>query len=246
MEKHVFETKSKMGAAAAGYVADKIQQALQEKGQANIVLATGASQIDTLNYLVQAAIDWTNVNVFHLDEYMGIPDTHPASSRKYIKDRFISQVGTLKSINFIEGQAEDVHAERQRLGELIARHPIDVLLVGIGENGQLVSNGVPADFDADEPYIVSAMDIFCRRQQVDEGWFNDLDEVPQQEITMSIRQILKSKTIVVSVPDQRKAKAVRGALFGEISPMRPASILQTHHHCAIFMDRPAASLLSPR
>jgi len=243
MEKHVFETKDQMGAAAAGYAAEKIQNAIEQRGQANIILATGASQFETLKHLVRADIDWSKVTMFHLDEYVGIPDTHPASFRKYLKERFVDQVSPLKAVHFVIGDAPDPAAECRRLGEIIAQHPIDAALVGIGENGHLAFNDPPADFETEEPFIVVRLDTACRRQQMGEGWFAKLEDVPQEAISMSIKQIMKSRSIVVTVPDERKAHAVRQTLLEEISPMHPASILRQHPDCVLYMDRPAASLL---
>lgn len=245
MQKYVFESKDKVGAAAAKHAACKIQQAIEQRNEANVILATGASQFEMLQYLIKADLDWSKVNMFHLDEYVGMPDTHPASFRKYLKERFVEQVGSLKSAHFVLGDAADPQAECRRLGAIIAKHPIDAALVGIGENGHLAFNDPPADFETEEPFIVVTLDTACRRQQMGEGWFATLEDVPLQAISMSIKQIMKSKSIVVTVPDERKAHAVRQTLLGEISPMRPASILQKHPDCVLFMDRPAASLLSP-
>lgn len=243
MEKYIFETKDQMGAAAAERAAGKIQKAIEQQGRANIILATGSSQFEMLKHLVQADIDWSRVTMFHLDEYVGLPDTHPASFRKYLKERFVDQVGPLKAVHFVAGDAPDPAAECRRLGKIIAQHPIDVALVGIGENGHLAFNDPPADFETEEPYIVVRLDTVCRRQQMGEGWFATLEDVPQEAISMSIRQIMKSKSIVVTVPDERKAHAVRQTLLEEISPMRPASILRQHPDCVLYMDRPAASQL---
>jgi glucosamine-6-phosphate deaminase len=243
MEKYIFETKDQMGAAAAERAAGKIQKAIEQQGRANIILATGSSQFEMLKHLVQADIDWSRVTMFHLDEYVGLPDTHPASFRKYLKERFVDQVGPLKAVHFVAGDAPDPAAECRRLGKIIAQHPIDAALVGIGENGHLAFNDPPADFETEEPYIVVRLDTVCRRQQMGEGWFATLEDVPQEAISMSIRQIMKSKSIVVTVPDERKAHAVRQTLLEEISPMRPASILRQHPDCVLYMDRPAASQL---
>jgi glucosamine-6-phosphate deaminase len=184
--------------------------------------------------------------MFHLDEYVGLGPGHPAGFRRYLKERFVDKVGRLKAVHFINGDAPDPAAECKRLGQIISAHPIDAALAGIGENGHLAFNDPAADFQTDEPFIVVSLEERCRRQQVAEGWFQSLEEVPACAVSMSIRQIMKSGSIIVSVPQARKADAVRRALEGPISNMCPASILQKHPHCKVFMDEAAASLLSKK
>ncbi|GAF71371.1 unnamed protein product, partial [marine sediment metagenome] len=171
---------------------------------------------------------------------------HPASFRKYLKERFVDRVGKLKNIYFVNGEPEDPSAECRRLGQIISEHPVDVAFVGIGENGHLAFNDPPADFETEEPYIVVALDEACRKQQLGEGWFGSLEEVPARAISMSIKQILKSRSIINTVPDSRKAEAVKSALEGEITPLCPSSILQRHPDCSVFLDESSASLLSKR
>jgi glucosamine-6-phosphate deaminase len=244
METKVFETKQQMGVEAAGKAAEKINKALKEKGEANIILATGASQFETLKNLVKADIDWSKVNMFHLDEYIGIDNTHPASFCKYLKERFVDKVGKLKSVNFVNGSTDDPQKECERLNEIISKVTIDTALVGVGENGHLAFNDPPADFETEKPFIVVKLDEKCRQQQLGEGWFKSLDKVPQKAISMSINQIIKSNSIIVSVPDKRKAQALKGVIEGEITNQCPASILQKHPDCCIYMDKPAAQLLN--
>lgn len=245
MEVFIFENKQEMGRHAGSKAAELIRAALSEKGEANIILATGASQFEMLETLAQADdIDWTKVTMFHLDEYIGIPISHPASFRKYLKERFVDKVGPMKEVYWVNGDAEDPAAECKRLGEAIKARPIDVAMVGIGENSHLAFNDPPADFEAEDPFIVVALDEPCRNQQLGEGWFATFDDVPGQALSMSIKQIMKSRHIVVTVPDERKAKAVKSALEGDISPMIPSSILRQHDACYMYLDKPAASLLS--
>jgi glucosamine-6-phosphate deaminase len=245
MERCVFADKEAMGAAAAGAAAEQIKAAIADKGRANIILATGASQFEVLKNLVAAeGIDWSKVVMFHLDEYIGIGQEHPASFRKYLKERFVEEVSGLKAAHFVDGDAEDPQAECDRLGEIIAAHPIDAALVGIGENGHLAFNDPPADFETEAAYIVVDLDDKCRRQQLGEGWFRTLDDVPAQAISMSIRQITKSRCIICSAPDERKAEAVKAAVEGQVSNICPSSILQAHHNCRLYLDEAAASLLS--
>ncbi len=242
MEIRIFETKLELGKAAARDAAKIINEAINKRGGAYVIAATGASQFEFLDALAQEEIDWTKVVFFHLDEYVGLSGSHPASFRRYLKERVVSRVHP-KTFHFLDGEADDVHEECRRVGNLIAQQTIDVAFVGIGENGHLAFNDPPADFDIAEPYIVVNLDNFCRQQQVGEGWFKSIAEVPAQAISMSIKQILKSQHILCIVPDQRKAEAVRAAVKGEVSPMQPASILQQHEHVTLYLDRHSSSLL---
>jgi glucosamine-6-phosphate deaminase len=243
MKKHIAEDIKVLGTEAGDAAAKRIRKALEAKGSANLILATGTSQFELLRHLVASEdIDWSKVTMFHLDEYIGLPITSPASFRKYLKERFIQKVPALKNIFLINGDT-DPESECTRLNDIIAQHPIDLALVGIGENGHLAFNDPPADFETEKPYIIVDLDLGCRNQQLGEGWFKSLEEVPKQAISMSIRQIMKSKTIICSVPDLRKAKAVNDCLAGPVTNLCPASILQTHPDCEIWLDRDSASLL---
>jgi len=245
MQKFIFDNKSEMGAAAADHAANSIQSAIESNGAANIILATGASQFEMLTALVAAKdIEWGKVNMFHLDEYIGLDSTHPAGFRKYLQERFVDQVAPLKAVHFVNGDTDSPQQECNRLNQIISEHTIDVAMVGIGENGHLAFNDPPADFETEEPFIVVDLDDPCRKQQLGEGWFKTFDDVPKQAISMSIRQIMKSKTLIVTVPDQRKAQAVKNALEEPVNNTCPASIIQNHPNCKIFMDSTAASLLS--
>ncbi|MEX2639674.1 MAG: glucosamine-6-phosphate deaminase [Balneolales bacterium] len=245
MDISVFGSTEELGKNSALHAAGKIREALEEKGTANIILATGTSQFNTIQNLVQYTdIDWSRIVMFHLDEYAGLPVTHPASFRKYLKERFVAKVPALKGVHFIEGDAADPDAECERLSQIITGHPIDVALVGIGENGHLAFNDPPADFETDKPYIVVTLDEECRRQQMGEGWFDSIDDVPEQAISMSVRHIMKSKQIICSVPDERKANAVRNCFEGPVTNQNPASILQEHPSCSVYLDKKSSSLLS--
>ncbi len=238
MEISVFADKAAIGAAAAADGGAHIQAAIAGNGRANIVLATGISQFEMLDALVgMAGIDWSKVTAFHLDEYIGLSFSHPASFRRFLQDRFVDRVGSLGAFHYIDGEADDPEAEAQRLDAVIGAHPIDVAFIGIGENGHLAFNDPPADFTTEKPYIIVTLDDACRRQQMGEGWFGRLEDVPDQAISMSIRHILKSRNLIVSVPDSRKTEAVKDAVEGEISPLCPASILQTHPECRLLLDR---------
>jgi glucosamine-6-phosphate deaminase len=244
MHLHIYESKQTMGKDAAHHTYEAIANAIAEEGEANIILATGLSQLDMLACLATLDIDWSRVTAFHLDEYIGLPISHPASFRKYLKERFEDLVPDLRAFHYVDGENPDPRAECRRLGELISRLEVAVACVGIGENGHLAFNDPPADFETDEPFIVVDLDDACRRQQLGEGWFPTLNDVPLQAISMSIRQIMKSKLVVCTVPDLRKAEMVRLTIEGDVTNLVPASILQQHPRCHVFMDEPAASLLS--
>ena len=244
MELKVFADKTSLGRAAAAQAAAAIRRAIAEHGRARIVVATGTSQIDFLEALTKAdAIDWSRVEIFHLDEYIGLPITHPASFRKYLLERLIERTGS-PHYHFLDGDVPDPVQVAERIGAKLVAAPIDVAFVGIGENGHLAFNDPPADFETEQPYLIVNLDESCRRQQVGEGWFRDLSEVPRQAISMSVRQILKAKEIVAVVPEARKAGAVKACLEGAVSALTPASILRTHANATIYLDRGSASLLS--
>jgi glucosamine-6-phosphate deaminase len=244
MDINIAEDSVVLGKAAGADAAQSIRNAITAKGFANIILATGTSQFETLNQLIKEKdIDWSKVVMFHLDEYIGLPVTHPASFRKYLQERFLSKVPPLKAAYLVNGET-DAKAECFRLGSLISNHPIDVALIGIGENGHLAFNDPPADFETEEPYIVVELNEACRTQQMGEGWFKSVDEVPAYAISMSVKQILKSKQIICSVPDSRKALAVKNTLEQPVSNLYPASILQLHPNCTCYLDKSSAALLS--
>jgi len=243
MNLSVSQNKVQLGTLAASTGASFINEAIKEKGYATIIVATGASQFEMLEALLKENIDWTKVEAFHLDEYIGVPLVHPASFRKYLKERFVDKIGNLKAFHYIDGDVENVNAEIERLSSLIASKHIDVAFVGVGENGHLAFNDPPADFTTEKPYSVVNLDDVCRKQQLGEGWFPSFDDVPKQAISMGVRQIMKSAHIINTIPDTRKAVAVQGALTGPVTNMCPASILQTHPSCYWFLDVDSAALL---
>lgn len=231
-----------MGAAAAAHGVSKLQAVLAEKGSASFIVATGASQFEMLAKLAEADLPWNKLTGFHLDEYVGLSINHEASFRKYLWERFVSRLPLpLAAFHFLDGE-EDADAECRRASELIEQTSIDVAFVGIGENGHLAFNDPPADFETDQPYLTVDLDDACRQQQFGEGWFPTLDAVPRQAISMSVRQIMKSDAIVCTVPDERKAEAVKNATQGPVTPEVPASILQEHPDCRLFLDVTASSL----
>jgi len=240
----IHDTKPEMGRRAAADGAEAIRRAVADRGEANIVVATGASQLEMLAALVrEPEIPWHKVTGFHLDEYVGLPITHGASFRLYLWQRFVSQLPLpMRAFHFLDGEG-DAAAEAESVGRILIDHPIDVAFVGIGENGHLAFNDPPADFETDKPYLVVELDRRCREQQLGEGWFGSLEEVPARAISMSCRQILKSRKIVCTVPDERKAEAVQHAVEGPVTPDVPASILQQHADCTLYLDPPAARRL---
>ena len=242
MEIRVFDTKHELGHAAAARAAAVIAEALARGGFARVIAATGASQFEFLDALTATkSVDWSRVEMFHLDEYVGVRDTHPASFRRYLRERIVERVHPA-AFHFLAGEAADVAAECRRVGALLERAPVDVAFVGIGENGHLAFNDPPADFATEEPYLVVQLDEACRKQQLGEGWFKTLDEVPRRAISMSVHQILKAREILCIVPDARKASAVRDCLDGPVSPLHPSSILQTHARTTLYLDRDSAAL----
>lgn len=240
----VFNDKSQLGQAAAMQAAALINRAIAARGQARIIAATGMSQFEFLRALIATpGLDWTRVEMFHLDEYVGLPLTHPASFRKYLLERFIEPAG-LSNYHLLDGETDPAEVCRS-IGALIQAAPIDVAFVGIGENGHLAFNDPPADFETEAAYIVVNLDEACRRQQVGEGWFAGLENVPQQAISMTINQILKAEEILCIAPDARKAEAIKACLEGEISPLAPASALRNHAKVTLYLDTPSAALLNP-
>lgn len=244
MKLRIFDDKTSLGEAAAAQAGDALRRAIAARGKARIIAATGASQFEFLDALTRTPdVDWSRVEMFHLDEYVGLPLTHPASFRKYLLERLINPTG-ITNYHLLDGEADPLEVCR-RAGEAISAAPVDVAFVGIGENGHLAFNDPPADFETEEPYIVVTLDEACRRQQVGEGWFASLADVPTQAISMSVRQILKAREIICIVPDERKAAAVKAAIEGEVNPLTPASILQTHENTTIYLDRASAGQLTP-
>ena len=240
----ISETKQALGVQAAAEGATRLRAALQRDGAASIILATGASQFEMLGHLVQEAVDWSRVAAFHLDEYIGLSMDHPASFRRYLKERFVDRLPQpIGAFHYIDA-SDDPEAECRRLNALIGDVKVAVAFIGIGENGHLAFNDPPADFATEMPYLIVSLDEACRRQQVGEGWFDSLEAVPRHAVSMSIRQIMKAEAIICSVPDVRKAEAVRAAVEGPVTTQVPASILQHHPACHLFLDRLAASRLT--
>ena len=243
MDLNVFDDKVTLGKAAAEQAARAIRNAIHERGQARIIAATAASQLEFLDALTKSpGIDWRNVEVFHLDEYIGLSIDHPGSFRKMLVEQLITKTGITR-FHLLDGDADASDVIR-RVGKALAAEPVDIAFLGIGENGHIAFNDPPADFETEEPYLIVTLDEACRRQQVGEAWFPDISQVPTHAISMSVRQILKSREILAVVPDTRKALAVKSCFAGEISPMAPASILRTHANATIYLDKNSAALLA--
>lgn len=240
----VFDDKISLGNSAAAQAGAAIQSAIANRGQARVVAASAASQFEFLAALTaMPGIPWHKVELFHLDEYIGLPITHPASFCKFLKHHFIAKTGISKC-HLLDGSRDPVEVIREASSAITAS-PIDIAFVGIGENGHLAFNDPPADFETEEPFITVALDHACRMQQVGEGWFKDLSAVPTHAISMSVRQVLKAREILAVVPDARKAQAIKSCFDGPISPMAPASILRNHSDATIYLDRASSALLTP-
>ncbi|NLO82630.1 MAG: glucosamine-6-phosphate deaminase [Clostridiales bacterium] len=239
---NIYKNSEMLGQAAAKYCAEILNAAIAEKGEARLVLSTGASQFDTLKHLVQMNVDWSRVEMFHLDEYIGIPETHPASFRKYLKDRFTSLV-KLKAAYFVNTEG-DVNKSIEHLTEELRKKPVDLALIGIGENGHIAFNDPPADFETREAFIVVDLDERCKRQQVREGWFPTVEDVPKQAVTMTCYQIMQSRVIVSCVPYKVKAEAIKLTLGSDATNEIPATILKNHDKWMLFLDEDSASLVS--
>lgn len=242
VEMRIFDSCDEVGRAAAEVAAEALKTAIARNGRARFIAATGASQFAFLRALTtRTDIDWSRTELFHLDEYIGLPITHPASFRRYLLERLIRPAGIAK-VHLLDGETDPAALCRET-GLALNAAPIDVAFVGIGENGHLAFNDPPADFETEEPYLVVNLDEACRRQQFGEGWFPSLDAVPRQAISMSVRQILKSQRILCIVPDARKADAVRACFTGDVRPAAPASALRLHPAVTVFLDRESAALL---
>ena len=240
----IHAARPEMAAAAAAEAAEALDRTLATRERAEVVIATGTSQLEVLAALAATpGIPWERVELFHLDEYCGVPADHPASFRRYLRERFVERLPACPAAFHWIAADRDPRAECRRLAGLVPSGDFDLVLCGIGENGHLAFNDPPADFDATDPYLVVKLDEACRRQQVGEGWFPALDAVPMHAISMSIRRIMAARTIICSVPDERKAQAVRDTVEGPVTPAVPASILQRHAHCRLHLDRAAAALL---
>lgn len=240
----VFPDKSSLSRAAAEQAANAIRSALTKRGHARIVAATAASQIEFLDALTKASgIDWSKVEAFHLDEYIGLPVTHPGSFRKMLLEQLVQKTGIPK-YHLLDGDARDPAEVARRVGKELASSPVDIAFLGIGENGHLAFNDPPADFEVEDPYIVVDLDEACRQQQVGEAWFANISQVPKQALSMSVQQVLKAKEILAVVPDERKARAIKACFAGEVGPMAPASILRTHPNATVYLDENSASMFS--
>ncbi|MGB8481202.1 MAG: glucosamine-6-phosphate deaminase [Acidobacteriaceae bacterium] len=242
MRLRVFDDRIVLGQAAAAQASQAIQRSIVQHGKARVIGASAASQLEFLTALTSLpGIDWNRVELFHLDEYIGLPITHPASFCKFLQDRLIARTGIV-NFHLLNGDKDPAEVIRAA-NEAIAVAPIDVAFVGIGENGHLAFNDPPADFETEEPYITVNLDEACRKQQVGEGWFKELEAVPKTAISMSVKQVLKAKEILAVVPGPKKARAIRDCFDGPVSPLAPASILQTHANATTYLDRESAALL---
>lgn len=241
MAVYILDNSEELGEKAAELIAEKLNEAIERKGQARIILSTGASQFETLKYLVEKDIDWERVTMFHLDEYLELPETHKASFRRYLKERFTSKVPV--KVHFVNTEGE-VDENLKELTKEIRKDIIDIGVIGIGENGHIAFNDPPADFETQEAYRIVSLEEHCRKQQLNEGWFQTLDDVPFKAVSMTPYQIMQCETIISSVPGARKAEAVRNTLKSEeVTNMVPATLLRTHKDWHLFLDKESSSLI---
>ena len=241
MAVYILDNSEELGEKAADLIAKKLNEAIEKRGQARIILSTGASQFETIKYLVEKNVDWEKVTMFHLDEYLELPETHKASFRRDLKERFTSKVPV--KVHFVNTEG-DVEENLKELTREIRKDIIDIGVIGIGENGHIAFNDPPADFETQEAYRIVALEERCRKQQLNEGWFPTLDEVPFKAVSMTPYQIMQCETIVSSVPGERKAEAVRNTLKSEeVTNMVPATLLKTHKDWHLFLDKESSSLI---
>lgn len=242
MQCSISATSQEMGKRAAEKVAELIRETVREKGKARLLVSTGQSQFEFFEEITAMDIPWEAVEIFHLDEYIGLPITHPASFRKYLKERFIDKIGPAQ-MHYISGEG-DIAAVIDEVTESIRKSPIDIGIIGIGENGHIAFNDPPADFETKTAYHVVSLDERCRMQQVGEGWFGSLEEVPRQAISATVPQILSCRTIVSIVPHKVKAEAVRNTLEAPaVTNLIPATALREHPRWYLYLDADSASLL---
>ncbi|MBO1001712.1 6-phosphogluconolactonase [Pseudogracilibacillus auburnensis] len=237
----ILEDSVELGEATAQHCARILNKAIAEKNSARLLLSTGKSQFETIRYLINQEVDWEKVEMFHLDEYVDLSEKHQASFRKYLKERFTSKV-TLKESYFVDGEG-NIEENIKNLNMVIRESPIDVALIGIGENAHIAFNDPPANFDTKEPFILVNLDDACKKQQVGEGWFKTMDDVPKQAITMSVYQILQSKVIISPVPFSSKAKAIKETMENEKTNKIPATALKDHKDFTLYLDKESSSLL---
>ena len=232
-----------LGLSAAHFAALKLNEAITRNGEARLVVSTGSSQFETFQALLKEKVEWERVEVFHLDEYIGLPITHNASFRKYLNERFISHIRSKKfhSVD-VEG---DIENKIRLLTTEIRKKPVDIGLIGIGVNGHIAFNDPPADFDNREAYIIVNLDDQCRLQQVNEGWFKSMEDVPSRAVSMTPWQIMQCKTIVSCVPHKVKALSVRNTLINKLTNMVPATLLKQHKDFHLYLDTNSASEIIP-
>ena len=238
----ICENKLELGQQAASLGRHCIKSTIEKYGRANVAFVTGTSQLELLSALRQKPLQWDKVNVFLLDEFVGLPDGHEASSETFLKENFLNYLPAIGSFHPISRKA-DSKATLKELNALMKDYPLDVIFICIGENGHLAFNDPPADFDARDAYIQVELERRSRRQQVGEGWFSTIDEVPSKAITMSVFEILTARHIICACPDQRKAKAVASCIFDDISPSSPAASIRRRTECTLFLDRQSSCLV---
>ena len=240
MQIHVHDNADLLGQHAADAAAMALKEIIAEQGYARIALSTGASQFPFISSFVTRDLPWEKIEMFHLDEYIGLPESHPASFRKYLKERFLQHVPQLQRYWLVDGE-QNPQETVARLNEQISQKPVDLALIGIGENGHIAFNDPPADFENPDPYTIVNLDDACKQQQVNEGWFATLEDVPKQAISMTVQQILRSRRIISCVPHAAKAEAIRSTLDQPIDPKFPSTILKSHANWQLYLDKASSA-----
>lgn len=244
LEVREYPNRRILGLQSAVSAADTILSAIGERGEARVIFACAPSQNEFLESLTAAPIEWRFVSAFHMDEYAGISGEHPQSFRRYLAEHLLSRIGPVRAFHPIAGEAADPRHECERYGKLLAAAPIDLVCLGIGENGHLAFNDPPvADFHDPALAKVVELDASCRQQQVNDGCFVSLEAVPTHALTLTIPALMRARVVSCVVPGPRKAAAVRETLLGPVSTSCPASILRTHPRAVLHIDTQAASLL---
>ena len=238
----IFQSNPALGLGAAEDFGKLISSILTKQGHASVIFASANSQLTFFSSLLQRKIEWSKISIFHMDEYLGMTDQHPASFSRFIREKLVNFIQPA-AFYPLRGDTPDADVELRRYADLMQKYPPDLSVLGVGENGHLAFNDPPADFNTTKIIHTVTLDLACRKQQVGEGHFKTLDDVPKQALSLTVPALLAPKHVLAIVPERRKAEAVRAALKGPVTPQCPASILRTRSNATIYLDRESASLL---
>ena len=241
MSVRIFESNDMLGRAAANDLTALLSQTLSKQEKTAVIFACANSQLTFLNALkTMKGIAWNRIIIFHMDEYLGMSDQHPASFVRFLREKLVDVVHPA-AFYPLPGNTKDVKTELKRYTDLMREYPPDVCILGIGENGHLAFNDPPADFNTKELIHVVDLDLACRTQQVNEDHFPTLEDVPKQALSLTVPALLAAKHLLAIVPESRKAAAIKAALKGPVTPNCPASILRTQPHATLYLDRESAA-----